>query len=200
MDAETPSPPEKQEKIHRFLDEAGDTTFFGKGRVPILGQDGVSLCFGLGMVEFAAPIAEVRGQVEALCRAVEADDYLNRIPSVARRVQSGGFFFHAKDDSPEVRERLFKWIHATDCSLEMVVGRKIPPLFARKHNGKDSEFYADLLSHLLKTKLKLGQRQVINIAERGKTTRNHVLELAMTKARERFAKQQHAGEISSQVV
>jgi len=36
-----------------------------------------------------------------------------------------------------------------------VVGRKIPALFARKHNGKDFEFYADLLSHLLKNKFKL---------------------------------------------
>lgn len=197
MSSETTPP---QEKVHRFLDEAGDTTFFGKGRVPILGQDGVSLCFGLGMVKFDAPIAEVRPQVEALCRAVEMDDYLNRIPSVVKRVQAGGFYFHAKDDSPEVRERLFKWIRDTDCSLEMVVGRKIPVLFARKHHGRDSEFYADLLSHLLKNKLKLGQRQVINIAERGKTTRNQVLELAMTKARERFAKTQDAADISSEVV
>jgi len=196
------NPPDKTapEKIHRFLDEAGDTTFFGKGRVPMLGQNGVSLSFGLGMVKFAAPVAEVREQVVNLCRAVEADAYLNRIPSVVKRVQSGGFFFHAKDDSPEVRERLFKWIHQTDCSLEMVVGRKIPALFAKKHNGNESEFYADLLSHLLKNKLKLGQRQVINIAERGKSTRNHVLELAMQKATERFAKKQDAAAISSEVV
>jgi hypothetical protein len=192
------SPP--LEKTHRFLDEAGDTTFFGKGHVPILGQEGVSLCFGLGMVKFAAPVVEVRAQVENLSRAVETDEYVNRIPSVAKRVQSGGFFFHAKDDAPEVRERLFKWIRETDCSLEMVVGRKIPALFTRKHNTKDSEFYADLLSHLLKTKLKLGQRLVINLAERGRTTRNHVLELAMTKARERFAKRQDASAISSEVV
>ena len=192
------SPP--KEKIHRFLDEAGDTTFFGKGRVPILGQEGVSLCFGLGMARFTAPVLDVRAQIENLCRAVATDDYVNHIPSVAKRVQSGGFYFHAKEDPPEVRERLFKWIRETDCSLEMVVGRKILALFARKHNGKDSEFYDDLLSHLLKNKLKLGQRLVINIAERGKTTRNHVLELAMTKARERFAKKQDASADSSEVV
>ncbi len=197
MSAEDPA---NLEKAHRFLDEAGDTTFFGKGRVPILGQNGVSLCFGLGMVKFTAPVAEVREQMQQLCRTVEADDYLNRIPSVAKRIQSGGFHFHATDDPAEVRERLFKWIRDTDCSLEMVVGRKIPGLFARKHNGKDSEFYADLLSHLLKNKLKLGQRLVINIAERGKTTRNHVLDLAMTKARERFGKIKDAAEISSEVV
>ena len=188
------------EKIHRFLDEAGDTTFFGRGRVPILGQEGVSLCFSLGLVHFAAPVAEVRGQVETLCHAVETDDYLNRLPSVVKRVRAGGFFFHAKDDAPEVRERMFKWIRATDCSLEMVVGRKIPALFARDHHGQDLEFYADLLSHLLNNKLKLGQRQVINIAERGKTTRNQVLELAMAKARKRFAENQDAAEISSEVV
>ena len=42
------------------------------------------------MVKFAAPVAEVREQVVNLCRAVEADAYLNRIPSVVKRVQSGG--------------------------------------------------------------------------------------------------------------
>ncbi|MEI8313387.1 MAG: DUF3800 domain-containing protein [Verrucomicrobiota bacterium] len=196
----SPDTPPPREKIHRFLDEAGDTAFFGKGRIPILGQPGVSRSFGLGMVEFASPVSEVRSQVHQLCRAVEADAYLNSIPSVAKRIQAGGFFFHAKDDPPEVRERLFKWIRETDCSLEMVVGRKIPALFARKHNGKDQEFYADLLSHLLKDKLKLGHRLVINIAERGKTTRNHVFELALAKARERFAKNQDAAAISSEVV
>ena len=197
MSTDAPPP---LDKFHRFLDEAGDTTFFGRGRVLILGRDGVSQCFGLGMVKFAAPVAEMRSQVEKLCRAVESDSYLNRIPSVLKRVQSGGFFFHASDDSPEVRERLFKWIHEADCSLEMVVGRKIPALFAKKHNNRESEFYADLLSHLLKNKLKLGQRLVVNIAERGKTTRNHVLESALARARERFAKKQDVSEISSEVV
>jgi hypothetical protein len=197
MISDTPPP---LEKVHRFLDEAGDTTFFGKGRVPMLGQEGVSLSFGLGMVKFAASVAEMREQVVNLCRSVEADDYVNRIPSVVKRVQSGGFYFHAKDDAPEVRERLFKWIRETDCALEMVVGRKIPGLFARKHHGNESEFYADLLSHLLKDKLKLGQRLVLNLAERGKSTRNHVLELALQKARERFARKQAAAEISSEVV
>ena len=99
MSDETPT---RLEKSHRFLDEVGDTTFFGKGRVPILGQDGVSLCFGLGMVKFAAPVSEVRVHVEQLCRSVEVDDYLNRVPSVAKRIQSGGFYFHAKDDPSEV--------------------------------------------------------------------------------------------------
>lgn len=152
------------------------------------------------MVKFAAPVLDVRREIVELCRSVEAEDYLNPIPSVVKRIQSGGFYFHAKDDPPEVRERLFKWIRDTECSFEMVIGRKIPALFARKHNGKDSEFYADLLSHLLKNKLQLGRRLVLNIAERWKTIRNHVLELAVNKACKRFTKIQDPAVISSQVV
>ncbi len=48
----------------------------------------VSLAFGLGMVKFAAPVVKVREQVVNLCRAVEADAYLNRIairPAVVTR-------------------------------------------------------------------------------------------------------------------
>jgi len=188
------------ERVHRFLDEAGDTTFFGKGGVPMLGREGVSMSFGLGMVKFTGSAADARRQVEGLCKSVEYDEYVSCIPSVAKRIRSGGFYFHAKDDPPEVRERLFRWIKDSQCSLEMVVGRKIPALFARKHNGRDSEFYADLLSHLLKNKLRLGQRLVINVAERGNTTRNQVLELALTKARERFTKKQNLSDIRSEVV
>jgi hypothetical protein len=33
----------KSETFHRYLDETGDTTFYGKGRKLIVGQDGVSL-------------------------------------------------------------------------------------------------------------------------------------------------------------
>lgn len=194
------SPVTPLQKEHRFLDEAGDTTFFGKGSVPILGRNGVSLTFGLGMVKISSSLQETRVAVASLCRDIETDDYLNRIPSVRKRIDQGGFFFHAKDDPPEVRERFFKWLRQSDCSLEMVVGRKIPDLFARKHNGRDAEFYADLLSHLLKNKLKLGQRLVINVAERGRTTRNHVFDLALSKACERFAKKSSPEDISSEVV
>lgn len=188
------------EKHHRFLDEAGDPTFFGKGGGTILGEEGVSLSFSLGMVKFENPLEDLRRQVVELQGRVETDDYVNRVPSIVKRIQAGGFFFHAKDDVPEVRERMYRWIRQTNCSLEMVVGRKIPALFIRKHNGREAEFYADLLSHLLKTKLMMGKRLVINVAARGKTTRNQTLEMAMEKARERFGKRRHLSEINSEVV
>jgi len=88
-------------------------------------------------------------------------------PSVAKRVQSGGFYFHAKDDPPEVRERLFKWIRETNCSLEMVVGRKIPALSP----GSITAGFGVLRRPPLPSaqeQAQARQRLVINIAERGK--------------------------------
>ena len=52
-------------------------------------------------------------------------------------------------------------------------------MFARKHNNREAEFYADVLSHLLKKKLGLRNRVVLNIAERGESTRNNNLNFAL---------------------
>ncbi len=55
-----------EETSHRFLDETGDTTFFGKGRKLIIGQDGVSLSFGMGIVRIDRPLPEVRKEIHQL--------------------------------------------------------------------------------------------------------------------------------------
>jgi hypothetical protein len=185
---------------HRFLDEAGDPTFFRKGRILAVGEPGISLAFSLGMVKFGGNLDTMREQIRLLQNEITQDGYLNQIPSVSKKIVKGGFYFHATDDSPEVRERMFRLIRDLDCSLEMVVARKIPALFARKHHNRESEFYADLLSHLIKTKLKLGQRLVLNVADRGASTRNLNLTRALEKARERFGKRWSAAEIRSTVV
>ena len=54
LDIRSPS-----EKVHRLLDEAGDTTFLGKGGIPVLGLEGVSLAFGLGIASFRTPMAAI---------------------------------------------------------------------------------------------------------------------------------------------
>ncbi len=175
-----------QPTMHRFLDEAGDTTFFGKGHECIIGTEGVSKSFIIGMVKFKQPLVELRKQMMEMQKEVELDPYYRGVPSIIKKVQSGGFFFHAKDDLPEVRKIFFEYIKKLDCSYEAVVARKIPEIFIRKHNGKEAEFYADLLSHLLKNKFKLGKRLILNLAERGNSTRHTTLIAALDKATRRF--------------
>ena len=185
---------------HRFLDEAGDTTFFGKGKQLIVGNEGVSHAFTIGMVKINRPLVEVRNEVAVLQRSVEHDAYLNVIPSVRKRIERGGFFFHACDDTPEVRQLLFRYIKTLDCSFEAVVARKIPEIFTRKHNHQETEFYADVLSHLIKNKLKMGGKLVLNISSRANSTNNRNLQAALEKATGRAVKINAPDILTTQVV
>jgi hypothetical protein len=200
MSDESATASPKPETFHRFLDETGDTTFFGKGRKLILGQDGVSLSFGLGVVRIDRPLEEVRREVHGLQTQVEADPLLNTIPSVQKRVASGGFFFHACKDTPDVRAVLLRYLRELPCEAEVVVVRKIPALFERQHHGREEEFYADLLAHLIKNRLKRPGTLVLNVAERGSSTREKVLTEALRLATERATRKWGGEKLQARVV
>jgi hypothetical protein len=197
MSDKTPEPPPL---VHRFIDEVGDTTFYGKGKQVILGTEGVSLVFGMSIVKFARPLAKVRAEIAALQKQVESDPLLNGIPSVVKRVEKGGFFFHACKDSDDVRTVLLHYLRDLECEGEIVIARKIHSLFINKHNGKDDEFYADVLSHLIKGRLKQPRRLVLNIAERGSSTRAKVLDAALLKAAGRAGKRWGSADLKGEVV
>jgi hypothetical protein len=193
--------PKKQPSDHRFLDEAGDTTFFGKGRIPILGMDGVSKTFIIGMAKFREPLAELRKKVLELQAQVASDPYYSEVPSIQKKINnSKGFYFHCNIDPPEVRKGFYEFIRTIDCSFEAIVARKIIAIFEKKHHGKETEFYADVLSHLLKNKLNLGNTLVLDIAERGSSTKNSNLEIALNKAVTRYLERYPSKPVSTKVV
>jgi hypothetical protein len=185
---------------HRFLDETGDTTLHGKGGALILGQDGVSLSFGMGIVRIDRPLDEVRSEIHKLETRVQNDPLLNSIPSVQKRAASGGFFFHASKDTPDVRSVLLHYLRTLPCQAEIVVARKLPALFEKQHHGRDEEFYADLLSHLIKNRMKREGRLVLNVAERGSSTREKVLLEALWLAMERAVERKGVSAIKTHVV
>lgn len=168
---------------HRFLDEAGDTTFYSR-RTPVVGENGVSNCFILGMLKIKEPLENVRLKILELQQSIASDKYYKGVPSIQKKIQSTGYFLHAKDDVPEVRKLAFELINEIDCSFEAVVGRKIYSLYDKKHNGKEAEFYADLLSHLLKNKLNKYENLVLNIAHRSRCTTHTNLDAGLRKAME----------------
>lgn len=192
--------PVLKEVTHRFLDETGDTTFYGAGKKMILGADGVSLSFGIGIVRIDRPLSEVRAEIAALQRKVEGDPLLNSIPSVRKRTLTGGFYFHACKDTPDVRTVLLHYLRELPCEAEIVIGRKIPSLFEKQHQGRDELFYADMLAHLLKRRMKRNRKLVLNVAERGSSTREHVLQEAMWLALERAHARDGVDAIKTHVV
>ena len=190
-----------KENNHRFLDEAGDTTFYGKGKIPIVGQkDGVSLSFTIGMVKIKQPLQPIRDEIVNLHAKVANDPYFKDIPSIQKKINKTGYYFHAKDDIPEVRKLFYDYIKTLNLSFEAVVGRKIYDIFTKKHNSKSNEFYADILSHLLKNKFNLGGKLVLNIAERGSSTKNNNLILALDKAKRRYYKKNSDSSVKTEIV
>lgn len=171
---------------HRFLDEAGDTSFYGRGRKAIIGTEGVSNAFILGMVKFKEPLEAVRQKVLLLQNQVANDPYF-QVKSIQKKKQGAGYYFHATDDLPEVRKLFFDLIKSIKCTFEAVVGRKSIERYETTHKGKEEYFYADLLSHLLKNKLEKNEKVVLNIAERGGSTKHQNLQLALEKSKERLA-------------
>ena len=175
-------------KLHVFIDEAGDTTFFGKGRQGIVGKNGVSKTFCLGMVQIKEGFDELRAKIAQKSLEIEKSPYYSKVPSVKKRIQKyGKFVFHAKDDLPELRKEFYDFILKQNFSLQVVVGRKVLSLYINKHNANGNEFYADLLSHLIKDKLN-NHKVVLNIAERGSSTSAVNLRKAQAKAEERAKK------------
>ena len=196
----TEEPPESLETSHRFLDEMGNPTFFGKGKQCIIGHEGVSLAFGMGIAKIERPLAEVRKEIQALQQQVVNDALLNTLPSVVKRVNKGGFFFHACKDTPDVRTVFLHYLRELPCSIEVVVARKIPALFVKKHHGQEDEFYADLLAHLIKSRLKKAHRLVLNVAARGSSTRSKVLDEALIKAMGRAGRKWGEDQLQAKVV
>ena len=185
---------------HYFLDEAGDPSFYGKGKTIIIGQQGVSLCYILGMVNFEDDLVALRRDVMNLQRRIESSPYFRGVGSVEKKKRLHGYYFHATDDMPEIRMLFFDFIKSLNCSFEAVVAAKIPGLYVKKHNASPREFYADLLSHLLHDKLEADCKMVLNIAKRGTSTRHDNLELSLQKAIARFNRQYPDSIVNSQVV
>ena len=157
-----------------FVDEAGDMTFFGKGGISIVGTPGVSNHFLIGMLCINENLTEVRRKIEKLKDEVLDDVYFKNIVNIQKKVVNNNqFFFHATDDIPEVRMMFYKLIKSLDCTFELVVVAKSVSRFIHKHNKKESEFYADILSYLLENKLKHPHQ--ITVAKIGSTLKvNHL--------------------------
>jgi hypothetical protein len=170
---------------HRFIDEAGDTTFFLKGKKPAIGSRGVSNVFILGMVKINDSIEEVRNKIIHLQNKIAIDPFFD-VPSVNKKKEKMGYFLHATDDLPEIRKEFFDLIKTIDCSFEAIVGRKDINRFIISHESREEYFYADLLSHLLKNQLINYDKIVLNVSERGQSTKHTNLNLALKKAEQMF--------------
>lgn len=173
-----------QDKIHYFfVDESGDPVFYDRYGNLIIGKEGVSKTLILGFILVDDP-KPIRFALSELRHQILKDKYLQGIPSLEKTLIA----FHAKDDCPEVRERVFRVISKLDFTVETFVARKISGLFVKRHHRRETEFYDDLISKLFENKLHLARYNKIYFAVRGNRPRQSPIEQAIKNAVSSFEK------------
>ncbi len=148
-----------------FIDECGDPTFYGHRKKLLVGTPGYQPLLLMGSLT-TSNRRQLRAAVIQFQQTILADPLYNTIPSVAKP----GWYLHAKNDHPEVRAKFFELLRQLpDFAIHIVIGRKKLEVFNRKHNNSPTEFYFDLLHHLLKDCLhEPDQTYAIYLAQRGK--------------------------------
>ena len=171
---------------HNYLAHTGDTAFYGKGKKIILGQKGVSNCFGIGIVEFNKPEKNIRLEIEKLQRQITHDKYLNSIKSVKKRIDEGQFYFHACDDPPEIRMLFYKFIKKLDLDFKFVISHKVLKIFRNIYIKNEINFYADLLSQLFSSDFDRDINIILNFSNRGNSQDTSSIKMGLSYAKRLF--------------
>jgi hypothetical protein len=164
-----------------FVDESGDPNFYDRHGNLIVGQPGCARILLLGLVELQNPDAARRSLLD-LQDEVTYDPYFAGFPSIKRTAVA----FHATDDLPEVRYRVFKLLATLDFHAQFVVARKVERVFRGTFAAKETAFYDHLVSRLFENVLHRYERNIIYFAKRGSRVRQKPLASAIQAGVRRF--------------
>ncbi|BAZ88911.1 MULTISPECIES: DUF3800 domain-containing protein [Cylindrospermopsis] len=181
---------------HYFVDEAGDPVIFnGKGKI-LIGSDGCSHFFILGLLD-VANTESLSQDLENLRANLLADPYFKKVPSMQPENKKTALYFHAKDDIPEVRREVFNLLQRHELKFFAVVRSKDKLLeYVRQRNQNDpgyryqqNELYDYLTRRLFKNRLHKDDEYNICFARRGTSDRTEAFKVALESARAKFAEQ-----------
>lgn len=177
-------------KKHYFVDEAGDPVLFNRRKQVVVGGEGCSSYFILGLLDVTAPEL-LAAELTELRRTLLADPYFKAVPSMQPERRKTAIAFHAKDDVPEVRREVFNLLMRHEMRFFAVVRdkRRIVQL-ARDHNIKNpryryhpNQLYDRCVSRLFKERLHKDDAYRIVFARRGTSDRSAALLSALENAR-----------------
>ena len=172
-----------EKKMYYYVDESGDTTFFNKRGKNLLNSGDVSRVFIVGYLETEEP-NKIHKELEKIRNEIRGDEYLKSIPSVKKSL----LHFHAKDDCPEVREKVFKAIKNMDIKVFIIVLRKNVEIFQKKFNCNKKKMYEYAVEKLFENRLHLYSETDIYFSKMGNIVRENNMKEALKKAEESFSK------------
>ncbi len=180
-----------------FVDEGGDSTLFSRKGKVLVGTEGCSRFFMLGLLDVPDPV-ELQRTFGDLRARLLSDPYFKDVPSMQKSAKKTALGFHAKDDLPEVRKEVFVLLRNMEgLRFFAVVADKWRVLeYVRQQNERNpayryhpNELYDYLIRRLFKNLLHQDSGYEIIFSKRGKSDRTSALCQALEAARDRFAKQ-----------
>ncbi|MBI2995223.1 MAG: DUF3800 domain-containing protein [Candidatus Melainabacteria bacterium] len=177
----------KEGKVSFFVDESGDAVFFNKYGKLIVGQEGCSKILLIGFIETTKP-SLIRCSITNLLEEIKKDSYLSMFCSFKETINKG---FHAKDDRPEIRERMFKLIKGLDFRCQIIIARKNKDRFLNnRFEGKPDKFYDYLVTRLFERSLHRYTENDIFFSKRGSSERldhlRHAINLAVSSFNQKW--------------
>ena len=175
-----------------YVDEAGDGNLFGRRGKVLVGKEGCSRYFILGVLDVDDPTALARDLTQ-LRTELLADPYFAGVPSMQPERRKTALFFHAKDDLPEVRREVFQLLARHELRFLACVKDKLNVLeYVRVQRDRDpsyryrsNELYDYLVRRLFREMLHTDDEYNIHFARRWRTDRTEALRLALLTARSR---------------
>jgi uncharacterized protein DUF3800 len=189
------TPRSKPTERHYFVDEAGDPVLFNRKKRIVVGTEGCSSFFILGLMDISEP-EKLGNDLSELRSQVLADPYFAKVPSMRPERKKTALAFHAKDDVAEVRREVFKLLMRHQMRFFAVVRDKHQVVaYVRQRNERSAryrynanELYDSLVSRLFKDRLHKDDGYHISFARRGASDRTAALKRALEKARRNFEK------------
>jgi len=183
--------PEKKEVNNFYVDEAGDLTLFNKKGHVIIGKQGISRVFMVGVAYLPDPQL-AHQKLENLRAELLADPYFKDVPSMQPQAKKTSLCFHANDDVAEVRREVFKVLPQIGAKIQVAIRRKEYLVkiarFLQNRQSKLSlnDIYDDLVKRLFTRMLHKAETNRIVFAQRGKAIRQHALEESIKRAKLNF--------------
>jgi hypothetical protein len=124
-----------------YVDEAGDSTIFSRKGKILIGTEGCSRFFVLGLLE-VGDIISLQNELKGLRKDLLGDPYFKGVPSMQVEAGKTAVAFHAKDDLPEVRREVYKVIRERDdLRFFSVVSDKFSTLaYIQSHQSHDPAY------------------------------------------------------------
>lgn len=175
-----------------FVDETGDLTLFNKrGRI-IVGNEGVSNYFMLGVANIPNP-KEIHIELNNLWEELLNDPYFKNVPSMQSESNKTSIMFHANEDLPEVRREVLKLLTKFPVKVYVIIRRKKELAKIAKYNFeltknkfKENVVYDDLVKRAFRNLLHKVDSNTIYFSKRGKKARTEMLQQAINQAKLNF--------------